>query len=147
LTIRFFLKASACSNGTEQQKVLYRFLQLQYIVTARTTNARVLQLIVRRPRKTWAGNSEQLELGGKRKERLTLTLVHVGFKELLTSGETLTKLFMHVVFLVLVIRCKVAAQFVGGQNAEFMMLSEVAHIVTAVLHCRCLVVFSAFDKQ
>jgi len=74
------------------KKVLYRFLQLQYIVTARITKARVLHLIVGRPRKAWAGNSEELELGEKRKERLTLTLVPVEFKGLQTLGETLTEL-------------------------------------------------------
>jgi len=76
------------------KKVLYRVLQLQYIVTARITKALVLHLIVGRPRKTWAGNFEELEIGGKRKERSTLTLLPVEFKGLLTLGETLTKLCM-----------------------------------------------------
>jgi hypothetical protein len=127
------------------KKVLYRCLQLQCIVTARITKARVLNLIVGRPRKTWAGNSEELELGGKRKERLTLALLPVEFKGPLTLGET--NKTVHVVVLVQVIRCTLAAQFVGGQNAEFISLNEVAHTVTAVLHSRCSVVFSTFDKQ
>jgi len=54
---------------------------------------------------------------------------------------------MHVVFLVLVIRSTLAAQIAGGQSAELIKLSKVAHIVTAVLHCWCSVVFSAFGKQ
>jgi hypothetical protein len=84
----FFLKDSAYSYGSKQQNVLYYCLQLQYFATVRITKARVLQLIVGSPRKTWAGSSEQLELGGKRKERLKLTLVPVEFKELLMLRET-----------------------------------------------------------
>jgi len=60
LTIRFFLKLLHILMALNNKKILYRFLQLQYIVTARITKARVLQLIVGRPRKTLAGNSEQL---------------------------------------------------------------------------------------
>ena len=62
-------------------------------------------------------------------------------------GRNFNKTVIMLVFRVVVIRCTLVAQFVGGQNAEFITLNEVAHIVIAVLHCRCSVVFSAFDKQ
>jgi hypothetical protein len=71
-------------------------------------------------------------------------IMHVVFivKE---QATRLTPLFEHDgdVFIVLVVRCKLAAQFVGGA-----MFSEVvAHTITALLHCPCSVVFSPFDKQ
>ena len=62
------------------------------------------------------------------------------------ASENLGRI-IYVVFFMLVIRCILAAQFVGGQNAELIMPHEVAYIGTAVLHRQCSVVFSAFDKQ
>jgi hypothetical protein len=97
-TIRFCLKLLHILMALNNKKVLC-FLQLQHIVTARNTKARVLQLIVGRTRKTWVGNFEQLELGGKRKERLTLTDA-CGVQRTTDVGRNFNKtVIVHLVFL------------------------------------------------